>query len=123
MTDTERRIFDADNHSYESPDAFTRHVPKHVQWRGVQWVELDGRRYHLVAGRLDRQVTNPTFNPVSKPGVLREHYRGNPAGKTAVGLIRSAVEPMPPEYMDREARRRRIDELGGVSPEDRDRIP
>ncbi|MEZ5141145.1 MAG: amidohydrolase family protein [Acidimicrobiales bacterium] len=112
MTDADVRIFDADNHYYESPDAFTRHVPKHLQPRCVQWVEVDGRRHHLVAGRLDRQVTNPTFNPVAKPGVLREYYRGNPEGKTVDELIRSAVEPMPPEYMDREARLRRIDEQG-----------
>ena len=112
MTDADVRIFDADNHYYESPDAFTRHVPKAMQPRCVQWVELDGRRYHLVAGRLDRQVTNPTFTPVAKPGVLREFYRGNPEGKTADELIRSAIEPMPPEYMDRDARMARIAELG-----------
>ena len=111
MTD-DVRIFDADNHYYESPDAFTRHVPKAMQSRCVQWVELDGRRYHLVAGRLDRQVTNPTFTPVAKPGVLREFYRGNPEGKTADELIRSAIEPMPPEYMDRDARMARIAEQG-----------
>ena len=112
MTDADVRIFDADNHYYESPDAFTRHVPKAMQPRCVQWVELDGRRYHLVAGRLDRQVTNPTFTPVAKPGVLREFYRGNPEGKTADELIRSAIEPMPPEYMDRDARMARIAEQG-----------
>lgn len=112
MTDVPIRIFDADNHYYEAPDAFTRHVPTQMQPRCVQWVEMDGRRYHLVAGRLDRQVTNPTFTPVAKPGVLREFFRGNPEGRSADELIRSAVEPMPPEYMDRDERLARIDQQG-----------
>lgn len=111
-TATVDRIFDADNHYYEAPDAFTRHVPEAMQPRCVQWVEMNGRRHHLVAGRLDRQVTNPTFNPIAKPGVLRSYYRGNPEGKTAEELIRSAVEPLPAEYMDRDARVARIDAQG-----------
>ncbi len=105
-------IFDCDNHYYEAEDAFTRHVPAEMQHRCVQWVEMNGRRHHIVAGRLDRQVTNPTFDPISKPGVLREYYRGNPEGRTATELIRSAIEPMPPEYMDRDARIERMDAQG-----------
>ncbi len=109
-------IFDCDNHFYEGEDAFTRHVPPEMRSRCVQWVEIGDRRHHMIAGKLDRQVTNPTFDPVSKPGVLRDYYRGNPEGKTATELIRSAVEPMPPEYMDRDARLARIEEqdLAGV---------
>ena len=112
MGSDDGRIFDCDNHYYEAEDAFTRHVPDAMRRRCVQWVEMEGRRYHLIGGRLDRQVTNPTFDPIAKPGVLREYYRGNPEGKSAPELIRSAVEPMPPEYMDRDARMARIDEQG-----------
>ena len=105
-------FFDADNHYYESHDAFTRHVSKGMQPRCVQWVTMeDGRRYHCIAGKVDR-FTNPTFNPISKPGVLRELFRGNPNNTTSADLIRSSLEPMPPEYMDREARIARLDEQG-----------
>jgi hypothetical protein len=31
-------IFDADNHFYEAHDAFTRHVPRRMQPRCVEWV-------------------------------------------------------------------------------------
>jgi predicted TIM-barrel fold metal-dependent hydrolase len=89
-----------------------RHVPRKMQKRCVQWVEMDGKRRHLVAGRLNHAVGNPTFNPISKPGVLREYYRGNPEGKTFYELIRSKLEPMPPEYMDRDARVARVEEQG-----------
>jgi predicted TIM-barrel fold metal-dependent hydrolase len=105
-------IFDCDNHYYEAEDAFMRHVPRKMQKRCVQWVEMDGKRRHLVAGKLNHAVGNPTFNPISKPGVLREYYRGNPEGKTFYELIRSKLEPMPPEYMDRDARVARVEEQG-----------
>lgn len=106
------QLFDADNHYYEAHDAFTRHVPKGMQSRCVQWVTMEhGRQYHSIAGKIDR-FTNPTFNPISKPGVLRELFRGNPNGATSAELIRSSLGPMPPEYMDREARIKRMDEQG-----------
>lgn len=105
-------LFDCDNHYYEAADAFTRHVPRKMQSRCVQWVEMDGKRRHLVAGKLNHAVGNPTFNPISKPGALREYYRGNPEGKTFYELIRSKLEPMPPEYMDRDARVARVEAQG-----------
>jgi predicted TIM-barrel fold metal-dependent hydrolase len=108
VADNSPRIFDADNHYYESADAFTRHVPPEMQRRCVQWAEMNGRRYHVVGGRVDGQVSNPTFNPIAQPGVLREYYQGNPDGKTADELIRAHIEPMPAEYMDRAARVERM---------------
>ena len=105
-------LFDCDNHYYEAQDAFMRHVPRSMQKRCVQWVEMDGKRRHLVAGKLNHAVGNPTFNPISKPGVLREYYRGNPENKTFYELIRSQLEPMPPEYMDRDARVARVEAQG-----------
>lgn len=106
------QFFDADNHYYESHDAFTRHIPRAMQSRCVQWVTMEnGRQYHSIAGKIDR-FTNPTFDPISKPGVLRELFRGNPNGTTSDELIRSSLEARPPEYMDREARLAKLDEQG-----------
>ena len=48
-------LFDADNHYYEAEDAFTRYVPKRMQKRCVEWVEMkDGKKFHLVAGKLNK---------------------------------------------------------------------
>ena len=114
MTAYSGKIFDADNHYYEAHDAFTRHVPKRMRSRCVEWVELEGgRKYHSIGGKVDRSG-NPTFNPISKPGVLREYFKGNPRGVTTAELVRSSLEPMPPEYMDRDARIERMDEQGLV---------
>ena len=112
MTAYEGAIFDADNHYYEAHDAFTRHVPKNMRHRCVDWVEFEGgRKYHVVGGKIDRSG-NPTFNPISKPGVLREYFTGNPRGLTTAELVRSSLEPMPPEYMDRDARVAKMREQG-----------
>jgi predicted TIM-barrel fold metal-dependent hydrolase len=105
-------LFDCDNHLYEAEDAFTRHVPARMRHRCVEWVQVGKKRYHLVAGKLSYAVGNPTFNPISKPGALRPYYQGNPEGKSFAELIRSALEPMPPEYMDRDERVARVDEQG-----------
>ncbi|MFZ1865420.1 MAG: hypothetical protein WAU39_14435, partial [Polyangiales bacterium] len=93
-------LFDCDNHLYEAEDAFTRHVPPGMRHRCVQWVQIGKKRYHMVGGKVSYMVGNPTFNPISKPGALRPYYRGNPEGKSFAELIRSSLEPMPPEYMD-----------------------
>ncbi len=59
-------VFDGDNHYYEALDAFTRHVSPENRPRCVQWAEIDGRKYHVVGGRVSRAVTNATFDPISK---------------------------------------------------------
>ena len=105
-------LFDCDNHYYEAEDAFTRHVPAAMQPRCVQWVEVEGRRRHLVAGRLDDSVGNPTFDPIAKPGVLYDYYRGNPRGLPAAEMMRGGLEPLPPAYRDPAARLARMDEQG-----------
>ncbi len=97
-------LFDCDNHYCEAADAFMRYVPRRMQKRCIQWVQMDGKRYDMVAGKLRLAVGNPTFDPISKAGVLRRYDRGNPEGKTFVDLLGSALEPRPPEYMDRDAR-------------------
>jgi predicted TIM-barrel fold metal-dependent hydrolase len=105
------RPFDADNHYYEALDAFTRHLDPAWGPRTVQWAEIDGRRYHVVGGRVSRAVVNPTFDPVASPGVLKDYFRGNPNGDDPVELLR-ARERIRPEYRDRDARLAAMDAQG-----------
>ena len=104
-------VFDCDNHYYEAADAFTRHVPRDMQARCVQWCEIEGRKYHLVGGRLARAVSNPTWNPIARPGALYEYFRGNPHGHSPLEMLRQR-EPLPDCYQDRDARLRVMDEQG-----------
>ena len=97
--------FDVDNHYYEAEDAFTRHIDQAMARRAVQWVELRGRKRILVAGKLDRFLPNPSFDPVTTPGALEAYFRGeNRDGKTMAELFAGKIEPIRPEYRDREAR-------------------
>jgi len=103
--------FDADNHYYEARDAFTRHLDPNLATRGVQWAEIGGRQHHVVGGRISRAVTNPTFDPIAKPGALFDFVRGRGDGKSARELLRDH-EPIPAEYRDRDARIDRLQAQG-----------
>lgn len=102
-TDLGFRAFDADHHYYEAPDAFTRHLPRGWERRTMQWAQVDGKQRLLVAGRINRFIPNPRFDPVARPGSLDEYFRGKRAGDD----IRAAfgdLEPINPGYRDPEAR-------------------
>ena len=97
------QLFDADNHYYEPTDAFTRHLDPKLAKRAMQWATIDGKTRLLVAGKVNRFIPNPTFDPVAKPGCLDAYFRGKSAGDD----IRSAfgeLDPIPLEYRDRDAR-------------------
>jgi predicted TIM-barrel fold metal-dependent hydrolase len=104
-------IFDCDNHYYEALDAFQRHVDPALGGRGVQWCEMDGRRYHVVGGRVSHAVRNATFHPISKPGCLYEFLRGNPKGENPLARLRES-EPIPDHYRHPDARLRVMDAQG-----------
>lgn len=98
-------VFDCDNHYYEAPDAFTRHLDPAMAKRAMQWAEVDGRRRLLVGGRVNRFIPNPTWDPIARPGSLDDYFRG----KVSADDIRTAfgeLDPLAahPEYQDRDAR-------------------
>lgn len=103
--------FDADNHYYEALDAFTRHLDPRLGPRTIQWADVGGRKYHLVAGRLSRAVVNPTFDPVAKPGAMHDYFRGNPEGRSPFEFLRDR-EHIRPEYRDRDIRLATLDAHG-----------
>jgi len=111
MTELPYQAFDADNHYYEAIDAFTRHVPAALQPRCVQWCEIEGRKYHVVGGRVSRAVTNATFNPIAKAGAMHDYFRGNHDGRKPSEFLRER-EPIPACYRDRDARIAQLDEHG-----------
>ena len=73
-------VYDADNHYYETADAFLRHLPK--QYRNeFQYVQVRGRTKLAVAGQITNYIPNPTFEVVAAPGSHEKWYRSdNPDG-------------------------------------------
>ena len=104
-------VFDADNHYYEALDAFTRHLDPALGPRVIQWSEINGRRYHVIGGRVSRAVTNPTFDPVALPGALYDYFRGNPDGRNPLEFL-SRREAVRPAYREPGARLDALDRQG-----------
>ena len=103
--------FDCDNHYYEALDAFTRHLDPRLGPRIIQWAQIGGRSYHVIGGRVNRAVTNPTFDPVASAGAMSEYFRGNPSGRLPHEYL-ATREPIRPEYRDRDERLRVMDAQG-----------
>jgi predicted TIM-barrel fold metal-dependent hydrolase len=102
-------VLDTDQHYYEPLDAFTRHCPKQWRERTVQTAVINGRMRQIVGGKIDNTVTNPTFDPIVKPGVMAEYFRGNPQRKELREIL-AEREPLPAYYRDRDARLVKLDE-------------
>ena len=111
MTSLAFAAFDADNHYYEATDAFIRHVDGKMHKRCMQWATVDGRERLLVAGRINRFIPNPTFDPVARPGCLDDYFRGKiPAADMREAFGR--LEPIAAAYRDRDARIGLLDSQG-----------
>jgi hypothetical protein len=87
------RVFDADNHYDEAPDAYTRHIDPAMARRAMQWADIDGRRRLLVGGKVNRFVPNPLFDPVAKPAsdpveTLRAHVWVAPFYEDDLGSLK-----------------------------------
>src|SRR3974390_1671739 len=111
MHTLDAQVFDADNHYYEALDAFTRHLDPALGPRVIEWVEVNGRRYHALGGRISRAGTNPTFDPVPPAGALADYFRGNPDG-LAMHELMGTPGPIRAEYRDRDARLAVMDAQG-----------
>jgi hypothetical protein len=75
-------VFDADNHLYETEDAFTKFLPD--RYRGaIDYVDVRGRKKIVVRGLISEYIPNPTFEVVARPGAQEDYFRrGNPEGKS-----------------------------------------
>jgi predicted TIM-barrel fold metal-dependent hydrolase len=58
-----------------------------------------------------RAVSNPTWNPIAKPGAIADYLRGNPEGKNPKELL-GEREPLPDYYMNQDARVAKLEEQG-----------
>ena len=109
-------VFDADNHLYETQDAFTRHLPSEYEGL-VKYVQVNGRTKIALKNKISDYIPNPTFNVVAPPGAHELQYKlSNPSSKTQPG----DRKPEPPQrsvksipaYFEPEARVKLLDELG-----------
>jgi predicted TIM-barrel fold metal-dependent hydrolase len=104
-------IYDADNHMYEPPEAFTKHLP--AEWSGlIKYVQVNGRTKIAVKNVISDYIPNPTFEVVARPGAQQDYYKhGNPDG---LSLREIFGKPMRAEdaFFAPGPRLERMDELG-----------
>jgi hypothetical protein len=94
MATSDIKIFDADNHLYETDEAFTKFLPD--RYRGViEYVQVRGRTKIAVRGHISEYIPNPTFEVVAPPGAQEEYQRkGNPEGKSRREIFGQPVRCM-----------------------------
>jgi predicted TIM-barrel fold metal-dependent hydrolase len=104
-------VFDADNHMYETREAFTKFLPKEFA-NAIDYVEVRGRTKIVVRGTISEYIPNPTFDVVAAPGAQEEFYRhGNPDGKSYRQIIGEPIRCQP-GFRAPEPRVALMDELG-----------
>jgi len=90
---TEQRAFevwDADNHMYETIDAYTRYLPEKYS-EALKFVDVKGRKKLQILGVVTETIPNPTYEVIPTPGAWSDYFRGiNPDGKT----LRELAEPI-----------------------------
>ena len=103
-------VFDADNHMYETTDAFTKYLP--AEYAGlVKYVQVNGRTKIALKNTISEYIPNPTFNKVAPPGAQELEFRAkNPSSKhVPVGGAGQFLEKkagdeklagMPPKYIE-----------------------
>jgi predicted TIM-barrel fold metal-dependent hydrolase len=104
-------VFDADNHLYETQDAFTRHLPDRYKSL-IDYVQVRGRTKIVVRGTISEYIPNPTFDVVARPGAQEEYFRhGNPDGKSYRELVGDPMKCIP-AFRSPAPRVELMDELG-----------
>ncbi len=105
------RIFDADNHMYETREALTKYLPE--RYKGaIDFVEVRGRTKIVVRGHISEYIPNPTFDVVAAPGAQEDYYRnGNPEGKSYREIIGDPIKCLP-AFREPAPRLALMDELG-----------
>ena len=104
-------VFDADNHMYETPDAFTKFLPSEYEGL-IKYVQVDGRTKIAINNVISDYIPNPTFEVVAKPGAQEEYFKkGNPEGKSRREILGKAMRA-PEAFFYPEPRLALMDELG-----------
>ena len=104
-------VVDADNHLYETEDAFTRYLPPEHR-SAIRYVQVGKRTKIAIRGTISDYIPNPTFEVVAAPGAHEQLYRhGNPEGKTLRELTGEPIR-CPTWAREPQSRLAKLDELG-----------
>lgn len=103
-------VWDADNHMYETIDAYTRYLPEKYS-EALKFIDVNGRKKLQILGTVTECIPNPTYEVIPTPGAWSDYFRGiNPEGKT----LRELAEPIrcPDEFRRPDLRLALMDRQG-----------
>jgi predicted TIM-barrel fold metal-dependent hydrolase len=104
-------LFDADNHLYETQEAFTRFLPKQYA-SAVQYVQINGRTKIAIRGQISEYIPNPTFEVVARPGAMEQYFKvGNPEGLSRRQIFGEPMKAIP-AFRDPAPRLELMDQMG-----------
>jgi len=109
-------IFDADNHYWETSEAFTRHRAPEFAERGIRLVDREGNGkpcYMFAGGRIHPILPGPgDVHARPRPGALHDYFAGK-SDEARVGDELSCEDPAAhPEWFEPGARLACMDEQG-----------
>ena len=86
-------VFDADNHMYETEEAFTKYLPPEYEGL-IKYVQIGKRTKIAVQNKISDYIPNPTFNVVAPPGAQEIEFKlKNPESRTKADTEK--LEPPP----------------------------
>lgn len=104
-------IYDGDHHYYETPEAFTRYLPKEFR-RDFQYVTVNGRVKLAVDGVLSDYIPNPAFEVVAAPGSHEPFYRANNPESLSLRELGGKPVPSDPAFHSGPAHLKMMDQQG-----------
>ena len=105
-------LFDADNHYWESSDAFTRHRDPAFAARGIQVQQVDGVARYVIDGEVLQTLPGPgDVHPRPAPGAFMDYFAGKLSRQEFAASF--TVSPSEhPEWYDRDLRLKVMDTQG-----------
>ncbi len=106
-------VFDADNHYWESADAFTRYRAPAFKDRGVRLVEQDGKVRYFIGDKQHPILPGPgDLHGRPVPGSLYDYFAGRAANNPNDPALWSEQPAEHPEWFNRDARLKCMDDQG-----------